>query len=94
MVVLRMLSVNGAIASPAEMTVMSFGGGEVLTQGWTSILGSHIVETPQESTAPYTTMSMLVHGLYVREHFQTVAAAEGLEGCGRVEILKMVLFPL
>src|SRR5690242_6667281 len=80
-----------SIASSTKMTVMSFCGGKVLTEWWTGILGSHVIEALQEPTAPDTTVGVLVHGLYVCEDLQAITTSERFERCGRIKVLKMVL---
>jgi pilus assembly protein TadC len=75
-VVLGMLDMQSAVASPAEMAVVSFGGGEVLTERRSGVLCGDIIEASQKSAAPNTAVAMFVHGLYVREDLQTVSATK------------------
>jgi hypothetical protein len=44
MVVLGMLNMHSAVASPAEMTVMSLSGGKVLAERRSGILCGDIIE--------------------------------------------------
>ena len=71
-----MLNMYSAVASPAEMAVMSFGGGKVLTKRRPGVFCGDIVEASQKSTAPNTAVSVLVHGLDVCKDLGTISATE------------------
>ena len=45
-VVMSMFRMYSAVAGTAEMAMVGFGRGKILTEWWSSIFGSHIVKAP------------------------------------------------
>lgn len=94
MVVLRMFDVERSIAGAAKVTMVSFGRRKVWTEGRTCIVCSNVVEAPEKSTAPHTTVRVFVHIFDIRKDLLAVSASEGFVWCSRVEVLQMVFLAL